>query len=68
LVLGWVKFPEGARPGLVPAAVLRNLALTYVPLIVVLLAISIFCIRFYRIGRAGHNSNLALLHAEQMKT
>jgi glycoside/pentoside/hexuronide:cation symporter, GPH family len=63
LVLGWVKFPEGARPGLVPAAVLRNLALAYVPLIVVLLAISIFCIRFYRIGRTGHNSNLALLRA-----
>ena len=67
LVLGWVKFPEGARPGHVPAAVLRHLALTYVPLIVVLLAISIFCIQFYRIGRAGHNSNLARLHAEQGK-
>jgi Na+/melibiose symporter-like transporter len=67
LVLGWVKFPEGARPGHVPAAVLRNLALTYVPLVVVLLAISIFCIQFYRIGRAGHISNLALLHAEQRK-
>jgi Na+/melibiose symporter-like transporter len=50
-----------------PAAVLRSLALAYVPLIVVLLAISIFCIRFYRIGRAAHNSNLALLHAEQRK-
>jgi GPH family glycoside/pentoside/hexuronide:cation symporter len=68
LVLGWVKFPEDARPGLVPAVVLRNLALAYVPLIVVLLGISIFCIQFYRIGRAGHNSNLALLHAKQMKT
>jgi Na+/melibiose symporter-like transporter len=68
LVLGWVKFPEGARPGLVPAMVLRNLAFTYVPLIVVLLGISIFCIQFYRIGRAGHNSNLALLHAKQVKT
>jgi hypothetical protein len=47
---------------------LHNLALTYVPLVVVLLAISIACIQFYRIGRAGHNSNLALLHAEQTKT
>jgi hypothetical protein len=35
---------------------------------VVLLGISIFCIQFYRLGRAGHNSNLALLHAKQMKT
>jgi hypothetical protein len=63
-----VKFPEGARPGLVPAKVLRDLALTYVPLIVVLLAISIFCIAFYRIGRAAHNANLSLLHADQAKT
>jgi glycoside/pentoside/hexuronide:cation symporter, GPH family len=65
LILAWVKFPEGARPGLVPEQVLRHLALTYVPLIVVLLGISIVCITFYRIGRAGHNSNLSLLHAQQ---
>jgi hypothetical protein len=38
--------------------------LTYVPFIVVLLSISIVCIQFYRIGRGGHNSNLALLHAQ----
>jgi Na+/melibiose symporter-like transporter len=62
LILAWVQFPEGARPGLVPAQVLRDLALTYVPLIVVLLAISIFWIAFYRIGRADHNTNLSLLH------
>jgi len=68
LVLAWVKFPEGARPGLVPPEVLKNLALTYVPLIVVLLAISIYCITFYRIGRAGHNANLRLLHADQAQS
>jgi Na+/melibiose symporter-like transporter len=65
LILAWVKFPVGAQPGLVPAEVLRHLALTYVPLIVGLLGISIFCITFYRIGRAGHNSNLTRLHAQQ---
>jgi Na+/melibiose symporter-like transporter len=67
VILAWVKFPEGARPGLVPPKVLTNLALTYVPIVVVLLAISIFCIRFYQIGRAGHNANLRLLHAEPAK-
>jgi Na+/melibiose symporter-like transporter len=61
LVLAWVKFPEGAKPGLVAPQVLRNLALTYVPLIVVMLGISIVCITFYRIGRATHNSNLQRL-------
>jgi Na+/melibiose symporter-like transporter len=65
LILAWVKFPEGARPGLVPPQVLRHLALTYIPLLMVLLGISIFCITFYRIGRATHNSNLARLHAAQ---
>jgi glycoside/pentoside/hexuronide:cation symporter, GPH family len=65
LILAWVKFPEGARPGLVSAQILRHLALTYIPLLMVLLGISIFCITFYRIGRATHNSNLALLHAAQ---
>jgi glycoside/pentoside/hexuronide:cation symporter, GPH family len=64
LILAWVKFPEGAKPGLVPPEVLRHLALIYMPVIVALLGISIVCITFYRIGRAGHNSNLRLLHAE----
>ena len=62
LVLAWIKFPENARPGMVAPQVLRNLALTYVPLIVVLLGASIFCITFYRIGRATHNSNVERLH------
>ena len=53
---------EGAKPGLVAPQVLRNLALSYVPLIVALLGISIFCIAFYQIGRATHNSNLQRLH------
>jgi glycoside/pentoside/hexuronide:cation symporter, GPH family len=62
LVLAWIKFPEAAKPGLVAPQVLRNLALTYVPLIVVLLGISIFCITFYQIGRTTHNDNLQRLH------
>src|SRR5260370_16439883 len=62
-VLAWVKFPEGARPGLVPPQVLRNLALTYVPLILVLLAKSIFCFSFYHTGRPCPHANLPLLHA-----
>jgi glycoside/pentoside/hexuronide:cation symporter, GPH family len=61
LVLAWIKFPDNARPGMVAPQVLRNLALTYVPLIVVLLGTSIFCVTFYRIGRSTHNSNLKLL-------
>jgi Na+/melibiose symporter-like transporter len=64
LILAWVKFPQNAKPGLVPPEILRHLALTFVPLIVVLLGVSILCITFYKIGRAGHDANLRLLHAD----
>jgi glycoside/pentoside/hexuronide:cation symporter, GPH family len=65
LVLAWVKFPEGARPGNVAPEVLRSLAIVYIPLVVVLFGLSIACIAFYRIGRDTHNGNLALLRAIQ---
>ena len=65
LVLAWVKFPEGARPGSVAPEVLRNLAIVYIPLVVVLFGLSIACIAFYRIGRDTHNGNLELLRAMQ---
>ena len=65
LLLAWINFPENARPGMVAPQVLRNLALTYVPLIVVLLGAAIFCVTFYKIGRAAHNANLKLLHEGQ---
>jgi glycoside/pentoside/hexuronide:cation symporter, GPH family len=68
LVLAWIQFPEGAKPGLVAPKVLHDLALTYVPLIVVFLGISIFCITFYQIGRASHNSNLQRLHESRGDT
>jgi Na+/melibiose symporter-like transporter len=61
LILAWVKFPEGARPDGVAPEVLRNLAIVYVPVVVVLFGLSIACIAFYRIGRATHNANLELL-------
>jgi len=63
VVLAWVKFPEGAQPGGVAPAVLRNLALAYVPLVVVLFGLSIACIAFYQIGRGTHNANLQRLRA-----
>ncbi len=63
LILAWVKFPEGARPESVAPEVLRNLAIVYIPLVVVLFGLSIVFIAFYRIGRGTHNANLELLRA-----
>jgi Na+/melibiose symporter-like transporter len=63
MILALVKFPEGARPDAVAPEVLRNLALVYIPVVMILFALSIACISFYRIGRATHNANLELLRA-----
>jgi Na+/melibiose symporter-like transporter len=68
LILAWVKFPEGARPDGVAPEVLRNLAIAYIPVVVVLFGLSIACISFYRIGRAAHNANLELLRTLHGKT
>jgi len=64
LVLSWAQFPEGARPDAVAPEVLRNLGWRYILIIVVLYAISIFSITFYRIGRADHAANVLRLQQE----
>ena len=55
------NFREGARPDAVAPAVLKNLGWLYILVIVVLYAISIFSITFYRIGRADHAANVLRL-------
>jgi GPH family glycoside/pentoside/hexuronide:cation symporter len=64
LVLSWAQFPEGARPDAVAPQVLTNLGWRYILIIVVLYAISIFSITFYRIGRADHAANVLRLQPE----
>jgi len=64
LVLSWAQFPEGARPDAVAPEVLTNLGWRYILIIVVLYAISIFSITFYRIGRADHAANVLRLQQE----
>jgi Na+/melibiose symporter-like transporter len=64
LVLSWAQFPEGARPDAVAPEVLENLGWRYILIIVVLYAISIFSITFYRIGRADHAANVLRLQQE----
>jgi Na+/melibiose symporter-like transporter len=68
IMLAWVKFPEGARPGNVAPEVLRNLAIVYIPVVIVLFGLSIVCIAFYRIGRGTHNANLERLRAIHAET
>ena len=49
-----VGFPQGAKPEDVDPRIVTNLALVYMPVIVVLYGLAIWFIRGYRIDRGGH--------------
>jgi GPH family glycoside/pentoside/hexuronide:cation symporter len=59
LVLSIVGFPDGAKPGEVPEATVAALVLVYLPVLLTLYAASWYALRFYRIDRARHETNLA---------
>jgi GPH family glycoside/pentoside/hexuronide:cation symporter len=61
LLLEFVHFPQGATQSHVDPAVLRHLALVFVPLTAGCGAIGIACLTFYRIDRVGHQRNLDIL-------
>ena len=61
LILAWVSFPQHATPGQVDPAILRNLGLTFVPIVTVFSAISIAVLMFYDIDRSTHQRNIERL-------
>lgn len=61
LLLGAIGFPQGAKPGEVPAEVVRDLGLTYVPMLVVLYLVCVAFLGLYPITRAKHEENLRRL-------
>jgi glycoside/pentoside/hexuronide:cation symporter, GPH family len=64
MILGAVHFPAGAKPGQVPPEIVRNLALVYAPILVVLYATGLLLMRGYKITRASHEETLLRLAAE----
>ncbi|MFP6664370.1 MAG: MFS transporter [Deltaproteobacteria bacterium] len=60
-ILAFVAFPEDAVPGQVPEAVLRDLALTYLPIVAILYLIFLGFLASYRISRESHGENLRTL-------
>lgn len=60
-LLTLVGFPEGARPGEVKPEVIRNLALVYVPALIVLHGCAIAFLFRYRITRESHARTLEAL-------
>jgi GPH family glycoside/pentoside/hexuronide:cation symporter len=63
LMLAIIAFPAHAQRGHVPPEVLRNMALVYVPSILVIYLLTIACMWFYSIDRSAHEANLATLVA-----
>jgi len=64
LILGFIHFPAAAKPGHVPAEVVRHLALVYVPTMIFLYGLSIVLMFGYKITRASHAETLRVLAAE----
>jgi glycoside/pentoside/hexuronide:cation symporter, GPH family len=64
IVLAVAHFPAKANPGNIDPHIVRNLALVYLPSIVLLYVISILIVGFYRITRENHEENLRRLAEE----
>jgi Na+/melibiose symporter-like transporter len=64
LLLGAVGFPDNAVPGHVDPTIIRNMALVYLPSIVLLYGIGILIISRFPIDRRDHEENLRKLVAE----
>jgi Na+/melibiose symporter-like transporter len=67
LLLTLVHFPQNASPDTLDPAIAHNLALAYLPTIIVLFSLSIFCLGFYRISRADHEANIAKLAGDMAR-
>jgi len=64
MLLGLIHFPKGATPGHVPPGVVANLALVYVPTILVLYSLALILMTGYKITRASHQDTLEQLAAK----
>jgi Na+/melibiose symporter-like transporter len=64
VILGLIHFPAAAKPGHVPAEIVRHLALVYVPTMIFLYGLSLSLMFGYKITRASHAETLKILAAE----
>lgn len=68
VLLAYVAFPQGAKPGEVDPDLLRNLALIYLPTIGGFYAVAITCLFLYRIDKTTHEENLRKLQEGVLET
>lgn len=67
MILVFVAFPQGAKPGQVPVDVIRDLGVVYLIVLAALYGAAITCVSLYRITRAGHAETLSRLAAAAAK-
>jgi Na+/melibiose symporter-like transporter len=65
ILLAVVHFPETAHPNKIAPAVVRNLALLYLPLTVCMAILAMLTLLFFRIDRDAHARNLAAIAARK---
>ncbi|WP_304217948.1 hypothetical protein, partial [Phenylobacterium aquaticum] len=63
MMLAAAHFPQHAKPGQVPAEVVRHLGLIYVPTLAALYVLAIVAVSGYRITRESHAESLRQLAA-----
>ena len=61
MILAAIDFPKDAGPGEVPADVVRNLGIVYVPILMFVYLVALVLLTGYRISRETHAENLARL-------
>jgi GPH family glycoside/pentoside/hexuronide:cation symporter len=61
LILSVIHFPIGAKKGQVAPEILQHLIVLYVPLLIVIYAVSMSIMAFYNINRDSHAANLEAL-------
>ncbi len=66
LLLDYVRYPAGAKPGQVDVHVLTHLATIYLPLVTCLYLCSTSMLMLYRIDRRQHEDNLARIAESAM--
>lgn len=67
MILAFVGFPENAKPGQVDPEIVRNMALTYLPVAALLYLTGFILLWNYKIDRKTHEANLASINERAAK-
>ena len=60
-ILAIIQFPTQAKPGEVPTETITDLAVYYIPVILIFYIVALSILSLYRINREGHEANLRTL-------